>query len=335
MDSPIIDLVILLTFTYFTSSLILSSINEGISQGIFHLREKNLKKAIEILFISDAWKSFVKTDFLNSPHIRSLMKTKNKYPTYIPSNNFFLFVIEKIGAENYKQGQLQAAIKNANLPNEFKSVLMDLAAQGDNRLDLFERNLTKYYDDALDHSTIWYRKNIRRILLLTGFILAVALNIDTIKIANDALTNTKDLSHTVDKIIDHLPNFDVGKDSTATVKIRNNKGEVTIVQQLAPVNAAPDTIVRQTEVSGFKNAGKVQLSYEEATGYFLGYKDGDFRKEWFESGISGFLEKLLGVLITAFAVQLGSNFWFDIMKKALSMRSPGKKLATTKETTDK
>ena len=335
MDSPIIDLVILLTFTYFTSSLILSSINEGISQGIFHLREKNLKKAIEILFISDDWKSFIKTDFLKSPHIKSLMKNENKYPTYIPANNFFLFVIEKIGAENYKQGQLQDAIKNANLPDEFKKVLMDLAAQGDNRLELFERNLTKFYDDALDHSTVWYRKNIRRILLLMGFILAVALNIDTIKIANDALTNTKDLSHTVDKIIDHLPNFDVGSDSTATVKISNNKGEVTIVQELAPITSTPDTSLRQTAESGFKNAGKVRLSYEEATGYFLGYKEGEFRNEWLGKGIKGFLEKLLGVLITAFAVQLGSNFWFDIMKKALAMRSPGKKLAASKDTSDK
>lgn len=326
MDSPIIDLVILLTFTYFTSSLILSSINEGISQGIFHLREKNLKKAIEILFISKEWKKFVRTDFVTSPHIRSLMKKEGKYPTFIPANNFFLFVIEKIGSENFKEGILQQSIKNANLPEEFRNVLLDLAAQGDNKLETFEKNVTQFYDNALDHSTIWYRKNIRRILLLMGFILAISLNIDTIMIANDALTKPKDLSKTVDKIIESLPNIQVGGDSVNMVNIMNNDGEVLVSQKVLPRNPTMDTIPSGAG-NAFNNVGKLRLTYEESTGYFLGYQPGEFSKQWFGRGILGFLEKLLGVLITAFAVQLGSNYWFDIMKKALSMRSPGKKVA--------
>jgi hypothetical protein len=67
--------------------------------------------------------------------------------------------------------------------------------------------------------------------------------------------------------------------------------------------------------------------YEETSGYFLGYEKGDFLNEWFGKGFMGFIIKMLGILITAFAIQLGSNYWFDIMKKALSMRSPGKKAA--------
>ena len=223
MDSPIIDLVILLTFTYFTSSLILSSINEGISQGIFHLREKNLKKAIEVLFISSEWKKYVKTDFVKSPHIQSLMRDQGKYPTYIPANNFLLFVIEKIGSEHYIENKLQESIKNANIPLEFKKVLLDLAAKGDNKLDAFERNLSQFYDDALENSTVWYRKKVRRILLALGFVLSVALNIDTIMIANDALSNTKELSKTVNNIIAQLPDIQLQGDSTTQVVIRNEQ----------------------------------------------------------------------------------------------------------------
>jgi hypothetical protein len=325
MDSPIIDLVILLTFTYFTSSLILSSINEGISQGIFHLREKNLKKAIEVLFFSDEWKKFVQTDFNKSPHIRSLMKKSGKYPTNIPANNFFLFVIEKIGSANLHESKLQQSIKDADLPPDFKSVLLDLAAQGDNKLESFEKNLTQFYDDALERSTVWYRKNIRRILLMLGFLLSVAMNIDTIKIANDALSNTKDMGKTVDKIIDQIPNIEVSDDSVQIVNIKNDKGEILVSQQIVPKNAVLDTI-NPGSASSIKNVDKLRVSYQETTGYFLGYQQGEFMDQWFGHGFVGFLVKLLGMLITAFAVQLGSNYWFDIMKKAISMRTPGKKV---------
>jgi hypothetical protein len=323
-DSPVIDLVILLTFTYFTSSLILSSINEGISQGILHLREKNLKKAIEVLFISEEWKLFVRKDFEKSAHIQSLMKSEGKYPVFIPANNFFLFVIEKIGSVNYKEGQLQAAIQQAEMPGDFKKVLLDIAAKGDNKLDAFEKHLIQFYDDALEHSSVWYRKKIRRILLFLGFILAVSLNIDTIRIANDALTNTKGLNETVDKIIEQVPNISVGRDSLATISIKNDKGKVTVSQKIFASKSQPTNNVDSTSTNA-GNIEKLKVMYEASTGYYLGYKQGEFYIQWFSS-LTGFLLKLLGVLITAFAVQLGSNYWFDIMKKAVSMRTPGKKV---------
>ncbi|NVO20372.1 MAG: hypothetical protein HXX13_11765 [Bacteroidetes bacterium] len=324
MDSPILNLVILLTFTYFTSSLILSSINEGITQGIFHLREKNLKKAIELLFISKEWRNFIRTDFEKSPHIQSLMHKSGKYPVYIPANNFFLFVIEKIGAPNFREGNLQNAIQGAEIPEAFKKVLQDLAAKSGNKLRPFETSLTQFYDDALEHSTVWYRKKVRRILLLLGFVLAIGLNIDTIKIANDALSDKNELSKNVDNIVAMMPNISMSHDSTTTIRIWNEKGQVLVSQQVDPI-VMPGRSSPSDSTSSKGNVNKLRIMYEESAGYFLGYRPGEFGKEWFGQGWIGFSLKFLGVLITAFAVQLGSNFWFDIMKKALSIRAPIKK----------
>ena len=323
MDSPIINLVILLTFTYFTSSLILSSINEGITQGLFHLREKNLKKAIEILFISDEWKTFVRNEFERSPHIRSLMHKSGKYPVYIPANNFFLFVIEKIGSAKFLEGNLQAAIKESVVPDDFKKVLLDLAAKSNNKLQTFEKNLGQFYDDAMEHSSVWYRKKVRSVLLTMGIILSIAMNIDTIKISNDALHNTRDLSNTVDKIVEQMPKISMKKDSTTTITIRNNKGQVLVSQKVVPQFPVSGSL-RDSFSVGSK-ADSARVMYEETSGYFLGYQEGEFFNEWFGKGLTGFILKFLGILITAFAIQLGSNYWFDIMKKALSLRSPGKK----------
>jgi len=43
------------------------------------------------------------------------------------------------------------------------------------------------------------------------------------------------------------------------------------------------------------------------------------------------LVKILGILITALMVSLGSNFWFELLNKLLNMRNAGKKPLTRDE----
>lgn len=64
-ESPVIDLAILLSLTYFVASLLLSAINETLVNGFLRLRQTNLKTAFENLLLGksdaerDAWKKFV------------------------------------------------------------------------------------------------------------------------------------------------------------------------------------------------------------------------------------------------------------------------------------
>ena len=86
-NSPVINLIILLSFTYFIGSLILTSVNEFIA-ALFRLRQKQLQFALENLFPGTNWEAFVQGTLIKSPHLQSLMKTATEYPAYIPAKSF-------------------------------------------------------------------------------------------------------------------------------------------------------------------------------------------------------------------------------------------------------
>jgi hypothetical protein len=82
----------------------------------------------------------------------------------------------------------------------------------------------------------------------------------------------------------------------------------------------------------------IVMTYNQSTGYRMGYPSMKaFRQEWVGTG-GGFLsvlglllKKLLGVVLTAFALQLGSNYWFGVLNKVVSIRAAGVKPDTNKE----
>src|SRR5215831_10158138 len=133
-NSSVLDLIILLAFTYFVGSLLLSSINESITQGLRSLRQTHLKAAIENLLFDEKWKGFVQNTLMKSPQILSLMKDKNTYPAYIPANNFVLAVIEQINPEEYTSDKIQNAIEQSALPEQFKKVLKTIATKATGNL---------------------------------------------------------------------------------------------------------------------------------------------------------------------------------------------------------
>jgi len=301
-NSPILDLVILLSFTYFIGSLILSAINEAIA-GFLRLRQKQLQKSIENLFFDNSWKTFVKRNLVPSPHLQALMKEKGKFPAYISASSFVLAVIDQIGHDKYTEATIRTAIdKSPILPHTFKNVLLDLLAQAKNNLDQFEKRLGEFYDNVMERTTGWYKKKVRRILIVAGLFLAIALNLDTIKIANDALKDPDRLSKAADNITANLSKLDSLKSSI----------QVTDDTVKMDVRRIKDTI------------GSLQLVYEKTSGFSWGYKDKkDFREQWG----GNFWLKLLGILITVFALQLNANFWFDLLNKVANVRAVGKKPA--------
>jgi hypothetical protein len=333
-NSPVIDLVILLSFTYFTGSLIISAINEAIS-GALRQRQKLLKQSIEGLFFEDAWRKFVKDTLIKSPHIQSLMRIEDRYPAYIPSKNFIMAVLQQLGPEFPKD--MQKHIENSNLPPDFKQVLKDFVVDANNNFELFKHNIETFFNNSMERAAGWYKKKIRRVLLVIGIFLAIVLNIDTIRIVNDALRDKKQLEATTNRIAEFLPR--VTSDSSSVITIRDADQNIVFKQE---IGVSMDSANLDLKKTGSIKA--LTLEYENITGYHLGYKGLDgFMKEWFgvrpigirqenfTDRVIRFLSKFLGVLITAFALQISANYWFDLMNKAVNIRAVGKRPNGKKE----
>lgn len=321
-NSPVLDLVILLSFTYFIGSLILSAINEALA-GTLRLRQADLKKGIYRFFLSPSWRQFVKHRFFESPSIQTLMREKHRLPAYIPAKNFVLAITEYLDAEAYQNGSIRVLDKNKKpvtnpnhpeekmsgdgLPQDLVTVLETIMKQvavldPSKRIGEFEKRVEEFYNLTMDRVTGWYKRRVRRILLALGIILSIALNIDTIKIANDAMSDKDKLTKTVDNIAANMTKLEAW----------NAKG-IVIRDTLGQINIRPTAT----------GADSLGIFYQQTTGYKLGYASlDDFKNQW---SSPRFFLKLLGVLLTAFALQLGSNYWFDLMNKAVNVRATGRK----------
>jgi hypothetical protein len=305
-NSPVLDLVIFLSFTYFIGSLILSAINEAIA-GAFRLRQIDLEKGLNKLFFDPQWKRFLKTTVLKSPHIQSLMKKKDQIPAYIPARNFIMALTENIDPLAYKIGEFShRTISDPGLPQDVLKVFETISKQvsyiedKSERVKEFELRLEEFYNNTMDRVTGWYKRRIRKILLVTAIILAIILNLDTIKIANDALKDPDKLSKAVDNISANLSKLDTLRATTINVS---------------------DTSVKVGFDTLSAKAKRLEIVYEKTSGFSLGYRDKkDFHEQW-----KHFWKKLLGILLTAFALQLGANYWFELMTKAVNVRAAGKR----------
>lgn len=335
-NSPILDLVILLSFTYFIGSLILTSSNEFIA-AIFRLRQNQLKDALENLF-PGTWKNFVQQTLLKSPHIQALMKTPDRYPVYIPAKNFVSALVQQIGSGSFDPKALPAAVQASPLPPEMKQVMLDLFAKTEGNLAKFQIELETFYNDAMDRAGGWYKRKMRTVMLVLGGIVAIALNLDTIKIAKDSLQDTGKLSKTIDNISAQMSNVNF-KNGSFVIKDSANREVLTIKVDSTSSDSSKNgidttqrkgaTAVSSTTVQGMKqdvqNIKSLQLIYQNNTGYNLGYKD--FASEWWpaEKPLLSFIKKLLGILLTVFALQLGANYWFDTLNRVINVRAAGKK----------
>lgn len=310
LNTPILELVILLSFVYFIGSLILSAINEAIAGGL-RLRQKQLKYALENMFFGSDWRPFVQRQLIKSPHIQSLMKKNGRYPAYIPAKSFVLTIVEQFRKSEtttlrYQKNKLSDSITALEIPYGLKQVLLDFAKQveaiypdNEKQIEEFEKKLADFYESTMDRAGGWYKRKTRTILLIIATALSIALNIDTIKIANDALSDKPKLSSAVDNI-------------------SSNLDELAKLQSVAVTDTSVEVIAKKDgDIANEVN--NIRLVYEQTTGYTFGYKS--FFEEW----KANFWRKLLGILITAFALQLGSNYWFDMMNKAVNIRAVGKR----------
>jgi len=328
-NSPIFNLIILLSFTYFMGSLMLSSINEFIA-AIFRMRQNHLKDAIGKLFFSQEWKTFTKLKFFKSPQIEALMKKPKRYPAYISASNFVRVIIEQIGPSNFNAVNIAGAITSSSLPGELKTVLSNLLAKAQCNMTEFEKEIESFYEEAMDRVTGWYKRKVRTVMFFISIVLAIVLNIDTLKISNDALSDHEKLDNIVNNISTTMSKMEKVNDSLV---IKDGKGKVLTILKMSIDTASIETAAKDSlanDTTGIKNdIGKMKsdfntiaVTYEQTTGYKLGYTTmKEFEKEWSEA----FFLKLLGIIITVFALQLGANYWFDLLNKFVNLRAAGKK----------
>lgn len=330
LNSPILEFAIAISFIYLLLSILVAALNE-LRVYVRKIRGKRLRVAIEEVFNDPYNKNYAELLY-NHPLIDRMRKTQKDLPSYLSSSVFASCLIDVIGRESYESRAVQDPItllikmnevnkddgkaKEENSYFRFKKgveamkysdmkiMLSGFVDEADDVHSL-KTNLEKWFNDYMDRVSGWYKTSMQIWLFGIGLCVAVFMNVDSIHLARELYKN--------DKLRTNMANV-------AQNYVETNK-------QVARTPQSLDSLVRNVD-SIYTQLGAYNLP--------IGW---DFTKEQvkikslpsdraydeFRKSNWGWVFRIIGWLITAFALSFGAPFWFAAVNKLVDIRKSGAK----------
>ncbi len=299
-----LEVVTGMVFTFLLLSLLSTTVNELISslrgwRGYY--MEQGLKR---LLAYQDDPAVFDR--FRNNPLYRQLRQSKiplriSTAPNYLSGRNFVHILVHVLQQKDRVPEQVDELIGSLPADSELRKVLEQLRSEGHATLEAYKARLNEWFEDVMGQVSGWYRRHLQFVTVLVGLTIAVGLNADSFM------------------IYQHLSENAAARSALST---------------LAADYAGPrDTLnLPGTPADGKSPAEQVgQLvgsrEFKEMSNILgLGWRQEHGSADW-----QVWLRRFFGWLITAFAISLGAPFWFDVLKKVVSMGSnaSGAKTGTT------
>jgi hypothetical protein len=232
-------------------------------------------------------------------------------PAYIPSRTFALAMIDMLN-KNKQVGvdvmidirQYLAAHHAEFQDNKATEALLALATDAQGDLKKFQHNLESWYNSAMDRASGWYKKYTQSILLVTGLLLAMIFNVDSIRVVRvlwfdrDARQGMVDAASQYMKDHPNPPAKPGVADPSFNVGDLENRLNGTAQQFRAVANSSLLPV-----------------------GWGRTFRDGWFYF-WDNKAVASWhiIELFPGWMVTALAVSLGAPFWFDLLNKFMVVR---------------
>jgi len=278
--STVLEVVIGLSFVFFVLSLVCSGINEFLA-ALLRLRSKTLRRGLAELLGSKA-----EADKLfDHAAIKSLYR-RNRRPSYIPTEKFTLAVLDRylddaaIGPSASPEKITQALDK---LPHDLRAPLKLFWKDANHDIAVFRTHVEGWFNDTMQRVSGWYRRQTQYMLLGLGIALAVALNVNTVTLAQRLWTDA--------------PFRAAIAEQAKTVE--------------PPPGSAPGDLgdaIRRIEQS-YSRVERLKLP--------MGWTKSARDRPW------AWLHGIPGWLLTGLALAMGAPFWFDLLNKASGLRSAG------------
>ena len=320
-----LDALIGIVFIFLLISLICTALNEVI-ENFLKKRATDLEKGIRELLLpnnADDVNGLIKK-FYEHPIISGLYKGTyipggRNLPSYIPASNFSHAVLDILlpatdtnlsgsagGGSTVPSNTMQpkslaplraSILAWENLPA--KKALIALIDAAGNDIDKARGNVEAWFNSSMDRVAGWYKRRLQKILLVLGFLLAFAMNADTIAIFK-SLVNDPPLRNSLVSAAQEYVKTNSGEDSSKAMN-RVDANAKKLYGLGLPIGW------------DWKDADPSMSNKKLAVPWTLL----NSRREKFEA----WLLKILGILLTALAVSLGSSFWFDTLNRIMVIRS--------------
>ncbi len=291
----ILSTVIGIVFVMLLFSLLASSVLELIA-GILSLRGKQLISALRGMLGDATTDNFVEHPFFKQLAMGSTQKAKvdgkkTALPSYINAGTFTAILLDIMDID--PKTDLATRIDKIKDPSS-RQLAQFLYKQTNGELSQLKQRVDTWFNEVMDRASGAYKRSAQRWLIGIGLVLAVLFNADVINIYHNLSINAT------------LSNM-VADQATTFVN--------TQPAPTAPNLDNPDIAAARQKVAAIVNDNITAL----ASPLGLGWDSVD----WSKVDFKWWLYKVIGWLTTALGVSLGASFWFEALKKLVSIRAAG------------
>ncbi|MES2342128.1 MAG: hypothetical protein V4597_10655 [Pseudomonadota bacterium] len=206
-------------------------------------------------------------------------------PSYVSAANFSSALLQALraGAGGQALAQVEESI-DALPPGRLREALVTALNESEGDWDKLKAGIERWYDGAMDRLSGQYKRYTQLITFILGLILAVAFNVDTIRIVQRLYAEPTLRAAMVEQ---------ARKTVEAGAPEASKAGDLPA--KAAAVERARDDLLRNAPV-GWTAPPTLTLAQ---------------------------LASVPGWLVTALAGMLGAPFWFDLLKKLINIRNAG------------
>ncbi len=294
-NSTVLDVAIGLAFVYLLLSLLCTTVNEWIA-GILNTRSKTLQEGIRRLLDDQPLGDTHFLDaFYQHPVIAGMTRTGG-HPSYLAGRTFATAVMDLVTPAVKGPITLSNLVDGVNgMPDgDVKKALVALVGNVDGDLGKAQQNIERWFDDAMDRVSGWYKRTIQKWTVVVAVAVTVLANADTLNIARQLW-------------VDPTLRATVVEQARQRAQMLRPTGTVEYTDKNDPL--------KPTVAPGN------QLTDEESAvlGRMIGWTRASLQADWL-----GWFHRILGWIFTAIAVSLGAPFWFDTLNRIINLRNTGK-----------
>ena len=327
MNTSIVDLAVVLTFSYLLLSIIASTIHE-LFLTLIKARSRMLLKALNNMFFDETWKSETSKLLLNSPSIKALQQDAKKFPAYIPASSFasaILGIIRNGSTDPITVESIRARLNDEQslIKGEARIALLNILDSANNDYEKFIRGVESFYDSSMDRVSGWFKSRYQIYMLIISAFVSVFLNVDSIHLAQTLWADKVKLEQMANAAKNEFKNIE----KTDKEIILNGSNNNPIIRIDIDKNTDTTTIGIDSALSLLKLQQKeiaTAMQKVKTSGLPMGWENrqafiGAFKWE------PRLAVRIAGWLITTLAVFMGAPTWFDILYKLVNLRGNGKK----------
>jgi hypothetical protein len=282
--NAVIDVGIGIILMYLLLSLLCTVINE-IAANIVSLRARVLATGLKNL-IDDP---NVLAAFQGHGLIASQTDMAHGKPSYLPGRTVALALIDCLDPNKPVALVSEVVTAASNLPpSNVRDAILTAATSAGTDIEKLRANMAQWFDDSMDRLSGVFKRYAQWLSMVVGLTIAVALNADTIAVANS-------LWH----------------DGAL-------RGQIASAGTAVGSNPTADQLK-----STMQNLSVIEADLRP---FPIGWSDAATRSDlnWSQSTWT-IAQKIVGLLVTALALSLGAPFWFDLLSQFVNLRMTGTK----------